>query len=155
MAVGAGALFSIGLVLRTLTASDLWLDEALGVNIARLPLVDLPAALSRDAAPPLYYGLLHLWMALFGDGDVAVRSLSALASGLTLPVVWLVGRRLGGTRAAWGAAFVLAVNPFAIRYATEARMYALVAFEVALGLLAALRALERPSVGRLAGVGRS
>ena len=150
--VGTAILFAIGLVLRVFTRSDLWLDEALTVNIARLPLADISEALSRDGAPPLYYWILHGWMALFGEGDVAVRSLSGVASALTLPVVWLVGRRLGGPRAAWGAALVLAVNPFAIRYGTEARMYALVALEVALGLLAALRAAERPTTGRLAWV---
>jgi len=137
-------------VLRVLTASDLWLDEALTVNIAKLALGDIPAALGHDGAPPLYYWVLHVWMVAFGDGDLAVRALSGLASVATLPVVWLVGRRLGGRRAAWGAAIVLAVNPFAIRYATETRMYALVALEVALGLLAAVRALERPRPARLA-----
>jgi mannosyltransferase len=140
----------IGVVARFFPSSPLWLDEALSVNIARLPLGDIPEALRHDGAPPLYYMLLHVWMAVFGDGDLAVRSLSAAASILTMPVVWLVARRLGGTKAAWGAAIVLAVNPFAIRYSTEARMYALVALEVALLLLAALRALERPTPGRLA-----
>jgi len=149
---GAVALVVAGLVLRVLTASDLWLDEALTVNIARLPLGDIPGALGRDGAPPLYYWVLHAWMAVLGTGDLAVRSLSGVASALTLPVVWLIGRRLGGERAAWGAAVVLAVNPFAIRYATEARMYSLVALLVALGLLAALRAYERPTVARLAQV---
>jgi len=149
---GALVLVTVGLVLRLVTVSDLWLDEALSVNIAKLPLVDIPAALGRDGHPPLYYVLLHLWISVVGDGDLAVRSLSGVASVVTLPVVWLVGHRLGGRRAAWGAAFVLAVNPFAIRYATETRMYALVVLEVSLGLLAALRALERPSVGRLAWV---
>ena len=144
--------FAVGLVLRVFTLSDLWMDEALSINIARLPFLDIPAALRRDGAPPLYYWLLHFWISVFGDSDIAVRSLSSIASVLTLPVVWLVGRRLGGRRAAWGSAFILAVNPFAIRYATEARMYALVALEVGLGLLAALRALERPSAGRLAWV---
>jgi len=86
----------------------------------------------------------------FGEGDLAVRSLSAVASALTLPVVWLAARRLGGVRAAWGAAIVLAVNPFAIRYGAETRMYSLVALFAALGLLAALRAYERPTPGRLA-----
>ncbi|CAA9259005.1 MAG: membrane protein-like [uncultured Acidimicrobiales bacterium] len=141
-----------GLLLRMFTVSDLWLDEALTVNIAKLPLTEIPAALRRDGAPPLYYWLLHLWMWVFGDSDLAVRALSGVASAATLPVVWLVGRSLGGRPAAWGAAFVLAVNPFAIRYATESRMYALIALEVALGLLAALRALDRPSPGRLAWV---
>ncbi|MEO7518860.1 MAG: glycosyltransferase family 39 protein [Acidimicrobiales bacterium] len=149
---GPVALVAAGLVLRAFTLSDLWLDEALTVNIARLPLADIPGALRRDGAPPLYYFLLHIWMTAFGTGDLAVRSLSGLASALTLPVVWLIGRRLGGRRAAWGAVVVLAVNPFAIHYATETRMYALVALETALGLLAALRALERPSLGRLAWV---
>ena len=151
MAAGA-VLVTAGLVLRVLTASDLWLDEALTVNIAKLPFGEIPGALGRDGAPPLYYLVLHAWMAVFGDGDLAVRSLSAVASALTIPVVWLVGRRLGGRRAAWGSAVVLAVNPFAIRYGTEARMYALVALLTALGLLAALRAYERPTVGRLAWV---
>jgi len=150
--IGAAALITAGLVLRMLTASDLWLDEALTVNIAKLPLAEIPAALGHDGAPPLYYLALHVWMAIFGDGDLAVRSLSGAASGLTIPVVWLIGRRLGGTRAGWGAAIVLAVNPFAIRYGTETRMYALVALEVALGLLLALRAYERPVLGRLAWV---
>ena len=150
LVVGAALLVTAGLVLRVLTASDLWLDEALSVNLARLPLADIPGALERDGAPPLYYVLLHVWMAVFGDGDLAVRSLSGLASALTIPAVWFAARRLGGTRAAWGAAVVLAVNPFAIRYGTEARMYALVALEAALGLLAALRAYERPTPRRLA-----
>lgn len=152
LATSIGLIVIAGVVLRLITASDLWLDEALSVNIAKLPLNDIPAALRRDGAPPLYYGLLHLWMAVFGDSDVAVRSLSGVASILTLPVLWLVGKRLGGRRAAWGTVVVLAANPFAIRYATETRMYALVALEVALGLLATLRALDRPSLGRLAWV---
>ncbi len=150
MAAGATLLVLAGLVLRVLTASDLWLDEALTVNIAKLPLTEIPGALRRDGAPPLYYWVLHGWMAVFGDGDLAVRSLSGIASALTLPVVWLVGDRLGGRRAAWGSVVVLAVNPFAIRYATEARMYALVALQSALALLAALWAYERATAPRLA-----
>jgi len=152
LGAGAAALVVAGLALRVLTASDLWLDEALTVNIARLPLGEIPGALRHDGAPPLYYWVLHVWMTVFGSSDLAVRSLSGVASALTLPVVWVVGRRMGGTRAAWGAAIVLAVNPFAIRYATETRMYALVALEAALGLLAALRAYERPTASRLAWV---
>ena len=138
-----------GLVLRVATASDLWLDEALSVNIASLPLSEIPGALRRDGAPPLYYWVLHVWMAVFGDSDLAVRSLSAVASAAMLPVAWAIGRRLGSERAAWGSVVVLAANPFAIRYATEARMYSLVALEVAVGLLAALRAYERPTLARL------
>jgi mannosyltransferase len=41
----------------------------------------------------------------------------------------------------------VATSPFAIRYATEARMYALLSLLVLLGFLAVARALEKPSIG--------
>ena len=45
-----------------LDPSDLWLDEALTVNIAGVPLHEIPSYLKRDGAPPLFYVLLHFWM---------------------------------------------------------------------------------------------
>lgn len=132
------------------TRSDMWLDEALSVNIARLPLGDLPDALERDGAPPLYYVLLHVWTGLFGSGDVAARSLSALFAAGAVVATWFAARRPAGTRGAWIAVVVMAANPFTIRYATEARMYMLEILLVACGILAVLRAIERPTVGRLA-----
>jgi hypothetical protein len=148
--VGAALVIAAGLFLRVWARSDLWLDEALTVNISRLPIGRIPGALRHDGAPPLYYMALHLWMSVFGTSDVAVRALSGLASGLTLPAVWLAAKRLGAPAAAWPAVVLLAANPFAVRYATENRMYALVALEAALGLLAVAAALERPTPGRLA-----
>ena len=141
-----------GVALRFWATSPLWLDEALTVNIASLPLGHLPEALRHDGAPPLYFALLHGWMAAVGDGDKAVRALSGLMSVGTLPVMWLAGRRLGGPRVGWVALLMTAASPFAIRYATEARMYSLLLLLGAVGLLALARALDRPSAGRLAAV---
>ena len=45
---------------------------------------------------------------------------------------------------------LLAANPFAIRYATEARMYSMVVLLVLVGLVSVGRALDRPRLGRLA-----
>ncbi|HMC52716.1 MAG TPA: glycosyltransferase family 39 protein [Acidimicrobiales bacterium] len=133
-----------GLVLRFWTRSPLWLDEALTVNVARLPLGQMPRALAHDGAPPLYYVLLHGWMSLTGTGNLAVRSLSGVFAVATLPVSWLAGRRLGGGRVAWVTALLLATSPFAVHYATEARMYALMTLLVFLGYLALVRVWERP-----------
>jgi mannosyltransferase len=58
--------------------------------------------------------------------------------------VWVVGQRLAGRRAAVLTVLLLAVSPFAVRYATEARMYTLVIFLVLLGILAFERALDDP-----------
>ena len=51
-----------GVVLRFLTHSALWLDEALTVDRARLPVSQIAGSVKQDGAPPLYYYLLHFWM---------------------------------------------------------------------------------------------
>ena len=149
--VAVGVVLAVAVVLRFVTWSNLWLDEALTVNIASLPLDEIPAALRRDGAPPLYYVLLHGWMQVFGTGDLAVRALSGLFSVATLPLMWVTGRRLGGRRVAWAALLALATSPFAVRYATEARMYSLVMLLTVVGGLSLMELLERPS--RRAAVG--
>lgn len=137
------AVVAVGVVARFVTGSPLWLDEAMSVTIARLDLADLPAALRRDGHPPLYYLLLHGWTALFGDGDLAARSLSGLFGVLTLPLAWCSGRRAAGRSGAVAALVVVAMSPFAVRYATEARMYAMVIALVFAGHLLVRDALDR------------
>ncbi len=157
-----GAVLALGVVLRFVCASDLWADEVLSVNISKLPLGRISTALRHDGAPPLYYFLLHGWMRVFGTGTTSVRALSGGIGVLTLWPTWYIGRRLderrvrlglaraGSRTVAWSALLLLALSPFAIRYSTEARMYALVMLEVTVGYLALARALERPVVLRLA-----
>ena len=74
----------VGVWLRFATTSLLWLDEALSVNIAKLPIGQIPGALQRDGAPPLYYVLLHWWMQVFGESDLAVRSVFTIDPGRAL-----------------------------------------------------------------------
>jgi hypothetical protein len=149
LGVAVAAVLVIALVLRFWTRSDLWLDEALTVNIAKQPLHTLPSYLKRDGAPPLFYVLLHFWMGAFGDSDLAVRSLSGVIGVVTVPLVWLAGRKIGGRAAGWAAMLLVATSPFAVRYDTETRMYALVALLTVLGFLAMQRVLTRPRPGNL------
>ena len=142
----------VGIVLRFVTKSPLWLDESLSVNIARLPLGDITEALRHDGHPPLYYLLLHGWMAAFGEGDVAVRALSGVFALAAIPFFWVAGNRLGGRRVAWLALAVVAVLPYALRYATETRMYSLVMLLALIGWLLLDDALRRPNLARLAGI---
>ena len=132
--LAAGAVV-IGVIARFVTRSPLWLDEALSVNIAQLPLRDIPEALRHDGHPPLYYFLLHGWTELFGTSDIAVRALSGVLSVATLPLAWLVGRRVGGRVAAGWTIVLVALSPYAVRYGTEARMYSLVMLGVLAGVV--------------------
>lgn len=169
----------VAVVLRFVTKSDLWLDEALSVNISRLPLKDLHQALKQDGAPPLYYLLLHGWISLFGTSDLAVRSLSGVIGVITLPVAWFCGRRMAGVRTRrsagrtagsatpreptdtdpqqrawlpWATVLVVGFSPYAIRYSTETRMYGLEILLVLLGYLALRGALDGPRATNLVGL---
>lgn len=143
---------AIPLVARFVVGTELWLDEALSVNIAKLPISDLAEALRHDGHPPLYYVLLHGWMQVFGDGNLAVRAMSGVISLAALPLAYAVGRRIGGPRLGLLSAWALALSPFFLRYGSETRMYALVVVLVLAGYLAVDRALESPSLASLAGV---
>jgi mannosyltransferase len=155
--VAAGTAVAVGLVLRFRTDSAIWLDEAISVEIARRPVPELLDALRSDGAPPLYYLLLHLWIGVFGDGDVAVRALSGLASAVALPLAWVLGQRVGRQSVGFSQAdgryvpqvatatlLLFATSPYAIRYASEARMYSLMVLLVVVFGLLLVRALERP-----------
>ncbi|MQA87523.1 MAG: hypothetical protein GEV03_23595 [Streptosporangiales bacterium] len=138
------AVLVAGIALRSWAASPLWLDEAQTVAISSLPLDQLFQALREDGSPPLYYLLLHAWMLAFGHGDLAVRGFSAIWSVATLPLLWLLVRRLSGSRSVgWIAVVLFAASPFAVRYATEARMYSFIVLLTVLGGFA-LASLRRP-----------
>ncbi|MFN2608700.1 MAG: glycosyltransferase family 39 protein [Acidimicrobiales bacterium] len=146
--VAAAVVVATGITVRFTARSHLWLDEALSVNIARLPLGRIPAALRHDGAPPLYYVLLHAWMSVFGTGTIAVRALSGVFSVASFPLVWIAGRRVGGRRVAAAATLLFAASPFAVRYGTETRMYSLLTLLALGGWLAMGDLLRRFSWSR-------
>ena len=140
----------VGVYYRFTTTSKMWLDEAQTVNIASLPIRSIGGALRRDGAPPLYYYLLHFWMGIAGHSDAAIRALSGLFGVLALPLMWWVVRRGFGRNEAIAALAVLASSPFAVYFATEARMYSLVVLLVVAGIGAVQALLSRPTVPRAA-----
>jgi uncharacterized membrane protein len=155
--VAAGIVIALivaaGVFLRFFTHSAMWLDEALTVDRSRLPIGDIVASLKQDGAPPLYYYLLHFWMELFGQSDLATRSLSGVIGVAALPVAWLAANRFAGRTGAWITLVLLASAPFAVYYSTEARMYALEILLTGCGYLALSRAMEQPRPGNLIAIG--
>ena len=130
-------------------SQGLWLDEAFSVWMGRQPVGEMFSWLvCIDQHPPFYYLLLHFWMAL-GDDAFTVRALSALLGTLTIPVIYLLGRRLADGRVGLLAALILAVSPFHVRFAQEARMYALLTLNASLALYALVRLLTDPRAAEL------
>ncbi len=105
-----------------------WNDEGNSARLAERS-VDLILEGARgDIHPPGYYLALHYWRGLLGQSEAALRGLSALSGVALIIFTFLMGRRLFED-AATGlvAAALVAVNPFEVYYAQEARMYAMLA----------------------------
>ena len=108
----------------SLTKSSIWHDEGFSVMLSGRSPISIWLGSARDVHPPLYYELLHLWTAMFGKSVLAIRSLSLVAGllivALGYQVVYMIIKK---RNVALLASFLLAVNPFLIRYSQEARMY--------------------------------
>lgn len=92
---------------------------------------------------PLYYGLARVWAGLFGDSIWGIRSLSIFASLLVFPCLyWLCRELFEMRRVAWVALMIVAVSPFHVLYAQEARQYSLWTVTILLSGAALLWALR-------------
>ncbi len=92
---------------------------------------------------PLYYELARVWAAVFGDSPAAVRSASAAISLLSFPCVyWLCMEMFESAVAAWLGVALLALSPFHLMYAQEARSYALWTVITLLSTAVLLRAIR-------------
>jgi mannosyltransferase len=149
-ALGALVLLGAGLRFVDLDDQSYWVDEAVTVGIVELPLrATWHAVSAQESTPHLYFTAAWVWTRLFGDGETALRSLSALVGTLTIPVAWAAARHATGRVGALAAAAFVAVNPTLVWYSQDARAYAMVAFLAGVATWLCLRARDEPSPGRL------
>ena len=139
------SLIALGMVLRLirLDFQPLWFDEGYSFYFAASSVRQLIADTAVDIHPPFYYLLLKTWMTLFGTGVVQARALSVMVGTASIPLLFLLGRQLGGDRLGLWAAALLVISPFHIYYSQEVRMYGLVTFFSLLAGLLTLLAFER------------
>jgi len=127
-------------------------DWSLGMQLFK-PSGDLLKILSDlyhyDVHPPLYFWVLALWRLVFGASLEAARSLSAIFTLATLFLIYRYSVRAGMR---WPSAPVViyALSAAGIRYAYNARSYALACFLIVLTLLLAQRKSRWTSVAAAA-----
>ena len=161
-------LLAFGLRVAGLERQSIWVDEGFSVDFASQSASQMtamwkarggfgvvsspeaqraandPLAIAVDIHPPLYYLLLHEWMAFAGRGEYAVRFLSVLAGLLLVVLLHKLGAALGGPAVGIAAAAVGTAAPFYVAYSQEARMYAPVALFAGLSLYFTWRLLRSP-----------
>lgn len=147
-------ILSLGAVLRivNLSSDSIWLDEAYSIQFAHLPLPQLlRETAASDVHPPLYYLLLHYWIALFGDSEAAARLLSVLFGLFAILLIYPVAALLFDRATGLLGALLLALSLFHIEFAQEARMYTLLAFLSLCSLYFFLRLLTEASAAVIVG----
>jgi mannosyltransferase len=101
---------------------SLWRDEVFSILAAEKPLLYILPKLGFE--PPLYYTLLHFWMKIFGDSEIAARSLSLLGFALaTIVVIEWADKLFRKHWLAWFLPLFFFLNPMLIYYAFEVRTY--------------------------------
>jgi hypothetical protein len=125
VATAVAALVALAAMLRLRAlAAPYWIDEGISVGVSGHPLSAIPGVLRQDGSPPLYYLLLHVWMALFGSAPSSTHALSAVLAITCVPAAWWAVAPFG----VWGglvAGALMALDPYVGLYADETRMYSL------------------------------
>ena len=123
----------------------IWYDEAFSILFSEKGPAAMLAGtlLAKGAAaeehPLAYYSMLWVWMKVFGESPAAARALSIMAGLGTTCATYLLTRELFNVRTAQAAALLVAFSPFQVHYSQEIRMYAFLAFWLALATYAYLR----------------
>ena len=147
-----GALVVIAAVIRIIVLGDqsFWQDEALTAYEAQLPLgAMINTVVHVETTPPLYFVLIWAWAHVFGNGELALRSVSMLAGVALVPISYLAARDLVSPRAGVFAAAFVTFNPFLIWYSQEARAYMLLAALCGASFLWFVRSRRDPSARNL------
>ena len=139
----------------------LWRDEAATKAIAGRSVGQIVATMPHDDVVHFaYYLVMHVVIRIFGSSNAALRLPSMLAMAVAAAFTALIAQRLALRGGRWYAActgllagVVFAVLPAVIRYAQEARSYAIVTMLAAIATFLLLRALEDGRRGRWAAYG--
>jgi len=124
----------------------LWFDESYTAELVRYaPGKMLGLIPQTESTPPLYYMVAWAWVRIFGYGATALRSLSAVAGVLVIPVAYGAASELVSRRAGLICAAFAACNPFLIWYSQEARSYESLVLLSGLALLGFARARRDPT----------
>ena len=136
----------LGAALRAfrLGQQSLWTDEVLtALSSSGSMRWVLTQEVVNTNIPPLYYVVVHLFLA-FGRDERVIRLASVLSGAASVLLLYAVVRKSLGSLPATASAALLAISPFHIWYSQEARPYALLLLLSLLSLWLLQQAIAHP-----------
>lgn len=92
--------------------------------------------------PPLFYLSQHFWLYLFGNSEIAMRSLGMILSIGAIAIAYGLGKTLLGHRGGLLLAALFAINPFYLFHSLNLRMYGPLVLWVTLSALSLLKVID-------------
>lgn len=146
VAVSIISLIALALRLCQVSAPTITPDEWFSLRIAREGLLWL-LGLARDFEPhpPLFSFGFVPFVSVAGESELAMRFLPVAFGVLTVPVGFALGHALLDTRAGLVAASMLAINPYMVAQAQNARSYTMIILLVMLSTYFLVLAIKSSS----------
>ena len=109
----------------------LWYDEGHSILVAirNFPFGINEFLFTKDFQhTPFYFYFLHFWLKIFGTSEVLMRMSSAIFGVASIPMAYVVGKKLYDRNVGIISAILVCVSPLLIYYSIEIRMYMMVTF---------------------------
>jgi 4-amino-4-deoxy-L-arabinose transferase-like glycosyltransferase len=127
---------------------SLWFDEVFRTRVM-LSGKTVRELLLYDVHNPLYNGFMFLWVRVFGDSEVSIRTPSLLAGFALIAMLYRWAKVRFSPWVAWFAAAWLLLSPVPVWYSTEAKNTIFTALFAVLTLVTHDRLLREPESPRV------
>ncbi len=142
-------LILLGIELRVAVSNvPLWYDEGHSILVAikNFPFGINDFLFTKDYQhTPFYFYFLHFWLKIFGTNEIVTRLSSVIFGVATIPLTYIVGKKLYDRNVGLISALLVTVSPLMIYYSIEIRMYAAVTFLAVLSMNYLLDYEENPN----------
>lgn len=121
-----------------------WVDEVYSVTVSHSFPFMFHMFREYENNMSLYLVILHFWISIFGDSELATHLLSLLFALITLPVFFALERTLMNKTSSFFGALLLSVSPMFVYFAVETRSYSMLILSVTISSLLFIRLIRKP-----------
>jgi hypothetical protein len=144
IAIAATAVLAVLALIRS-GVKQIWVDESVAIGLTHVSLRRFLFVVTHwevNQAP--YYVLFAAWHVL-GEDPATMRALAGLFAVATVPLLYLLGRRLYSPRVGALASVLFAVNAIVVQWSQQVRAYTMAVFLVTLATYLLVCLVDRPS----------
>ncbi len=126
--------------------NSLWYDECFSIDLGNDTIDEIMHySLYSDTNPPFYLLLMHYWMQLFGNSELALRSVSAISGSIACGMFFLLSLRFFNWQTAVFVMLLYFTSNELYYYSEEGRTYGIILMLCVLSNYTFLRLVEKPN----------